>query len=105
MWSIGDDHGVRGGRLEHLVDTAIAANALGAQSLRQHCDELADLCLERAAACDDYERQLENWNRSVAAWKRRRDSALEDPDRFTGHFVIGPRPLPPAAPPSWVEVE
>ena len=105
MWSVGEHHGINGGRLERLVDTALVANALSAQTLRQQCDELADLCLERAAVCDEYARQLANWNSAVDAWEDRRDTWLRQPEGLRGRYGPGQPPRPLEDPPDWVEVE
>ncbi len=104
MWSIGADHGIRGGRLETLVDNAVAANAIGAGTLARQCEGLAELCLQRATVCDDYAMQLVTWQRSVDAWQLRRDAWLDRSDPHRAPRAVGPRPRRPDPPFSWVEV-
>jgi hypothetical protein len=104
LWRIGNDHGVDGGRLEVLVDTALSANALTSDTLAQHCSDLAELCLQRAAVCDDYADQLAQWARSLDAWELRRDDWASRATPHSGPRSPGPRPRQPAPPASWVEV-
>jgi hypothetical protein len=104
MWSIGGNHGVRGGTLEALVETSLTANALGSDTLARQCNELADLCLERAVVCDDYADQLVRWARSVDAWEVRRDDWANRDTADSGLRSPGPRPPRPVPPASWVEV-
>lgn len=103
MWAIGNDHGVHGGTLETLVETSLTADALGSETLSQHCVDLADLCSQRAVMCDDYTDQLAQWGRSVDAWELRRDDWANQTDKHTGPRSPGPRPQRPTPPATWVE--
>lgn len=104
MWSLGDAHGVAGGRLEPLVETALTANAVGAGTVGQRCDALADLCLERAAVCDAYAADLAAWSVAVDRWEDRRAAWRRAVDDGGVGLWPGPRPARPNPPASWVEV-
>lgn len=106
IWNVGNNHGIVRGTLETVVDTAVVANALSADSLRSECESLADLCLERAVICDEYTAEYAAWEVSYGRWSERRLMYYRSlDDDLTDRCVAppGPPPSAPGTPPSWVE--
>lgn len=106
LWRTGDEHGVRGGRLETVVDTAFVAGALNAASLRDECEALADECERRAEVCEQFADDLARWRTAHSSWTSRHRawllSRIDDPDSPLPW--PGREPREPSKPHDWVEI-
>lgn len=105
MWATGDDHGVVGGNLQRVVDSAFIAHALNAGHISSDCESLAAECDRRAEICEHYAEQMAVWTDRHRAWSS--DHALWRISRFEPDFEVrypGAEPRQPEKPAAWVEI-
>ncbi len=106
LWQIGNEHGVSGGQVAQMVNTAFVASALNADALRCELDALAQECDRRAELCDQFAAEAAAWRVAHRDWSVRHriwELSRNETDLAPAPWP-GPEPREPTSPFGWVEV-